>query len=402
MMYLVIAMLKKTITRLIILLVVLLLVAGTFQYMRPVNALEPVAAKPTASTPSVPAQMAWPAYGQAAIGADGFGLLETHGTQTPVPIASITKVITSLAILDKYPIKEGTGPLITLTDNDVKLYNDYLAKDGSVTRVVAGEQISEYEALQAILLPSANNMADSLAIWAYGSIDSYLAYANQMLGKMGLTQTKVADASGFSPQSVSTASDLIKLGRAALDNKTLAEIVSQRQANIAVAGNIDNVNYLLGNSGVIGIKTGNTDQAGGCYLFAAEKEIDGQTIKIIGSVLGAPNLGVAINDSLPLLDTASKNFETKVIAKKGQVFGSLSPPWSKSVDAVSSKDVSLIIWKGQQPKTSVELESINAPAAEGSSAGLLKVSSNQKATTSTLVLKDAVPRPPILWKILRN
>ena len=112
------------------------------------------------------------------------------------------------------------------------LYDNYASQDGSVVVVSEGEQISEYQALQAMLLPSANNMADTLAVWAYGSMDNYLAYANNLATSLSLKQTHLADASGFSAQTVSSASDLVELAQTAMNDPVLTQIVSQRQADI--------------------------------------------------------------------------------------------------------------------------------------------------------------------------
>ncbi|MDB5181947.1 MAG: peptidase D-alanyl-D-alanine carboxypeptidase 1, D-alanyl-D-alanine carboxypeptidase, partial [Candidatus Saccharibacteria bacterium] len=128
-----------------------------------------IATKTTILPPVISGQVnvhiPWPTVGQAAFGADGYGLLATHNEQKPAPTASVTKVITALSVLEKMPLKKGdSGPMITLTDKDVAIYNKYVAKDGAVVPVTAGEKISEYQALQAMMLPSANNIADTTAI----------------------------------------------------------------------------------------------------------------------------------------------------------------------------------------------------------------------------------------------
>jgi D-alanyl-D-alanine carboxypeptidase (penicillin-binding protein 5/6) len=392
---------KKIMIRVVSIVLLVVIATGTLLYMRPVAAIEPSQVQPTISQTKA-AELPWPSYGQGALGAIGFGVLETHGSQTPVPIASITKVITSLAILEKYPLTQGEqGPVITLSDNDVQIYNDYLAKDGSVAKVAAGEQITEYEALQAVLLPSANNLADSLAIWAFGSMDAYVTYTNSMLAKMGLENTKVADASGFSPQSVSTAKDLVNLGEVAMDNKVISEIAAQRQANIPVAGDIQNVNYLLGSSGIIGIKTGNTDEAGGCYLFAVDHKVGDQNIKIVGAILGAPNLATSMNDSLPVIKAAMDNFETANIAKAGTVVGSYQAPGGSKVSAVIIKDMLLVNWKGQPIKTTLNLQPVSTPALKDAMVGSFIAKAGKKTVSSDVQLAEAIAAPTFMSRVFR-
>lgn len=251
----------------------------------------------------------WPSYGQAAVGAVGYNTA-TYGKQKPAPTASVAKVMTALAILKKKPLTLGEqGPVITITQHDKDLYDYYKARDGSLAAVQVGEQITEYEALQALLLPSSNNMADTLAIWAFGSVDAYSDYANELARSLGMTQSDFADASGFSPETVSTAEDLIKLGQKAMQNPVIAQIVGQKSAIIPVAGTIHNTNALLDTPGINGLKTGNTDEAGGVFMGARIANLpSGETVQIISVVMGAPDVETALADSKPLLATAAWNF----------------------------------------------------------------------------------------------
>jgi len=160
------------------------------------------------------APMPWPAIGQAAIGSTAEGVVATSSTKTiPAPTASIAKVITVLAVVQKLELKNAREQLLTLGPRDVAIYNNYKANDGSTVQVADGEQINLYDAFETMLLPSANNMADSVALWAFGSQDNYAAYANAMVRSWGLTHTTIgSDASGFSPSTLSTPSDLVVIG----------------------------------------------------------------------------------------------------------------------------------------------------------------------------------------------
>ncbi len=392
---------KIPVKRFIAFFVVLTLVVSILLYARPLPALQP-----TSITPSIPTlnaiDLPWPSYGQAALAIKDFDVLETRGPQTAVPIASITKVVTALAVLDKHPITPGQqGEIITLTDRDVAIYNDYFARDGSVTKIVAGEQITEYQALQALLLPSANNIADTLATWAFGSMEAYVASANQMLNQMGLKLSHVADASGFSPQSVSTATELVKIGEAALANDVLAEIVNQPEANLPVAGSIQNVNWLLGSDGVVGIKTGNTDEAGGCFLFAASHLVAGQSIKFVGAILGAPVLNAAITDSRTIIRAVDSGFEVANLAKAGTIVGSYNTPWGKNAPVVTKNDLSLLIWKGQKPKFATKLDNTAITSSTDTVVGSASITVGKKTATSPVVLQHSIPGPSWRWRIFR-
>lgn len=374
---------------------------GFYQYRRPLPQLQPVSTV-TALKPTAAPMLKWPAYGQSAIGTPELGLLGSSGSQTPVPIASVTKVVTALTVLQKNPLAAGhQGPTLTLDTQDVGYYHSYVAQGGSVVGVTAGEQISQYQALQALLLPSANNMADSLARWAYGSMDSYLSAANNYLRSQGLRHTKVADASGFSDQSVSTAEDLVLLGRIALGEPVIADIVGQKEASVPVAGIVRSTNWLLGSEGVVGIKTGNTDQAGGCYLFAGQQEIDGQNVIVIGAILGAPTLTKAMDDSRGLLTSAYAGFSLTTVVKKGQLLGYYDIPWAKRINAVAGKDLAVVMWPGRPLKVQTDIQSINATTVKNTRVGGLKTT-NPSSRNIDLVLQESVPAPTWKWRVLRN
>jgi D-alanyl-D-alanine carboxypeptidase (penicillin-binding protein 5/6) len=259
----------------------------------------------------------WPKTGEAAIGIVGQGVSGTNGAQTARPTASTAKLITALTVLKKYPLQPGqSGPSITLTLNDVKIYSQYLSEDGSSTRVLVGAQLSEYQMLEAMLIPSANNMADSLAIWAFGSLANYKVAATQTVKSLGLDSTKIgSDASGLSPDTVSTAHNLVLVGEAAMQNPVIAQIVGTSQTTLPVAGTITNNNTLLGQDGIVGVKTGNSDEAGGVFVFAAKySTANGQKLTIVGAVQGLPNLPTALQVAKPLLHSAEQNISQGKLA----------------------------------------------------------------------------------------
>ncbi|HSD56421.1 MAG TPA: hypothetical protein VLA92_04695 [Candidatus Saccharimonadales bacterium] len=346
----------------------------------------------------------WPTQGAAALGAQGFGVLDTHGSETPRPTASIAKVITALAILEKHPLKAGQqGPSITMTAADVELFNKYFAEGGSYVKVEAGEKITQYQALQAILLPSANNMADTMAIWAFGSMDNYISYANKMLKRLGLDKTLAAtDASGFSPDSTSTPSDLVRLGMIAMSKPVIAEIVAQKSATIPVHGIIYSANARLGYNNIIGIKTGLTDQAGGCFLFAAKYDAgSGKDVMLVGAIMDQPNLKAALDAASPLLDSAKPYFTVKTPIKAGETFASLNTPWSAQAEVVARKDVSLITWRGAALKPQVELSRIGRSLPAGTQVGTALISSGTNTASTPLVLKQNITGPTWQWRLKR-
>jgi D-alanyl-D-alanine carboxypeptidase (penicillin-binding protein 5/6) len=394
---------KKFLKRVLILSIVLLLALGILQYFRPLPALQPTTTLKIPAAESVAVALPWPNYGQAAVGAAGFGVLETHGLQKSAPIASVTKIMTAYSLLKRRPLNAGEqGPLITITDTDVTIYKDYYSKNGSVAKVTAGEQISEYQALQAMLLPSANNFADTLANWGFGSLDKYIEYANDQAQSLGMKDTHISDASGFSPQTMSSARDLVILGEAALTNPVLADIVSQQQATVPEAGLIKNTNRLLGTDGINGIKTGNTDEAGGCYLFSSVKKVGDQDVTVIGAIMGAPQLNNAISDSVPLIDVSGKDFKTITPIKAGQKIGYYLLPWGGQADVVAKDDLSLLTWQSQKVQLIADLNPQASSGSKGSLVGRVAAGSGKNSAASQAVLAQKIPGPSWHWRIFNR
>jgi serine-type D-Ala-D-Ala carboxypeptidase (penicillin-binding protein 5/6) len=332
-------------------------------------------------------------------------MLETHGSQTPTPTASTAKLITALAVLHAKPLMPGrSGPTITISANDVAIYNAYVAQDGSAVRVQAGEQLSEYQMLEGMLLPSADNLADSLAIWAFGSLPAYSNFANIYVRQLGLTATHVGnDASGLNPSTTSTAQDLVRLGELTMRNPALAQIVGQSTANgIPVVGTIKNVNWLLGTNGIIGVKTGNTDQAGGVFVSASRVAVNGKPVTIITALAGMPTLRQAMDSSLPLIQSAQANFRRATVIRTGSVVGHYRLPWGGTVSAKAARQLTVKTWSGGSLTAIVGLNAITANSRAGQTVGSLTIPKsaivNQRAVPVTLAAAPA--RPTIWWRLL--
>lgn len=252
----------------------------------------------------------WPTdAAAAAIGVEDYGVVAVHGDDKKRPIASIAKVITCLAILQKYPLKPGEdGPTIPITEKDEQLYRDYIAKNGTVVSIKAGVPLTLRQAVQAMLLPSANNVADTTAIWAFGSLARYRTYANAMLQRLELKDTVVGnDASGLDPHTQSTARDLIKLGELALKNPVIAKEMATPQAELPFAGTIVNGNWLVTRHGFTGIKPGDSNEAGVTLLFSTKHNIGGKNLNLIGVILGAESYKSSSTGALDLIDSARQS-----------------------------------------------------------------------------------------------
>ena len=228
----------------------------------------------------------WPAQGQAAVQM-GQSRIQTTPNQQPAPIASVAKVMTAYLVLRDHPLQLGEqGPTITLTDADVADAERRRARHESVVSVAAGEQLSERQALLALLLPSANNIAVVLARWDADSGREFVERMNATARSMGMTHTSYTDPSGYDDATVSTAADQVRIVDRGMSMPVFASIVGTQSATLPVAGIVHNTDTLLGHNGFVGVKTGSDSAAGGCFAFRAIRRVDGKQTTITGVVLG--------------------------------------------------------------------------------------------------------------------
>jgi len=231
----------------------------------------------------------WPADGQAAFVQAGQSHVQAGPNQHAAAIASVAKVMTAYLVLRDHPLRLGQdGPTITLTDADVADTDRRRGQKESVVSIAAGEQLTERQALQALLLPSANNIAAVLARWDAGSADRFVARMNATARSLGMTHTRYTDPSGYDDATVSTAADQVRIVDRAMRLPVFASIVATPSATLPVVGTVHNTNTLLGRNGFVGVKTGSDDAAGGCFAFRAIRWIDGKRTTITGVVLGQP------------------------------------------------------------------------------------------------------------------
>ena len=233
--------------------------------------------------------VSWPADGVSAADISGYGVTDGPGATRQVPIASVAKLMTAYVILHDHPLSvNGSGPDITVESSEAAEYPSQVADGDSLVAIAAGETITERQALEALLLPSADNMAWILARWDAGSQNAFVAKMNAAARSLGMTGTRYTDASGLDPSTTSTAADQVRFGMAAMQVPALAAAVAMPAAVVPVAGEIRNTNTLLGQDGIVGLKTGSTQAAGGCLLAAAWQRVNGHNTLIVAATFGQP------------------------------------------------------------------------------------------------------------------
>jgi D-alanyl-D-alanine carboxypeptidase (penicillin-binding protein 5/6) len=356
-------------------------------------------AAPVEDAPQVPV-LDFPAYGASAIGAVGYpGVLAQNGATKPLPMASITKVITALVVLDKHPLALGeSGPTATMTAADAALYGTYLAQNGTVSTVRAGMTFTERQLLELTLIKSANNYTTSMAVWAFGSQAAFLDAARAWLREHGLDQVVINEPTGIDRSNVAPADQLIELGRIALEHPVIAQIVASKQADVPPFGVLPNTNLLLGRDGVDGIKTGTLDDFGANLLFSADYLVGESTVTVIGVVLGGPDHDVIDRDILKLLDTTVANFTEVEVAADAEAFATYTAMWGDSVAAVAADRTTLLTWADTPVTVEVVTDELRT-GTTGEDVGDLVFTSGPTTVRVDLELADDLDDPGPWWRL---
>lgn len=391
-----------------VVIVLVIIAIPVVQFLRPIPVFT-VSAASGAATEHIPGtapKISWPTQGQAALLAVGVGELGQSGDQTPTPIASVTKVMTAYLVLQKHPLGIGQdGPTITVTKADYQTYLSDNAKKESVLPVKVGEKLTERQALEGLLLPSGNNVATMLANWIDGSETAFVQDMNQTAKQMGLTNTHYADASGYSPQSDSTAVDEVKLFATAMGNQAFKSVVSEAQATLPVANVVYNVNYMLGHGGIIGGKTGSTSQAGGCFVFASEKSVGGQKVLIVGAVLGQtanPALMTALGDGVKLSQEAQASLHPIQVVSATDPVATIQAPWMNEETVQAGTSVEMIGWSGMPvQKTLQAAGTVAHQASANETIATLTVTAGQQKKQIPIKTPTAIAGPNLLWRLKR-
>jgi D-alanyl-D-alanine carboxypeptidase (penicillin-binding protein 5/6) len=340
----------------------------------------------------------WPSFGSSAFSIVGDDAsMQTSGNGAALPMASISKIITALVVLQAKPLTVGDeGPTITFSQADHALYEKYIALDGSVKPMPAGASMSEHQVLQVALIASANNYAETIADWAYGSESAYVTAATSWLKAHGLDHTTLVEPSGIDPANTSTASDLVALGKLAIANPVLAAIVDTPTITLPVVGTIRDGNQLLGRDGVIGIKTG-TLTTTSSLLFAARIRRSGTTVTVVGAVLGATERSAVGPAVTALLKQVAAGIHVVTLAKKGQSFATYSTGWGRRASAVATATKSTAVWAGTPISASVAPPS--SAAGTKTATGSVSFAVGPTSIRVPLTLDHAISAPSPWWRL---
>jgi D-alanyl-D-alanine carboxypeptidase (penicillin-binding protein 5/6) len=383
------------------LLLVLALVA--FQLTRPLPTIAATTFLPaTSSFGAIPPPLPWPTAGSAAVAVAGLGTIGTHGPQTPLPLASTAKVMTAMVVLADHPLRlTEQGPMVPVSAADAATYLAEKNQGQSVFPVAAGEQLSEYQALQALLVPSGNNIAELLAAWDAGSVGAFVDKMNARAATLQLINTRYVDASGLSPQSVGSPGDLIALARAALRDPVFAEIVAQPEATLPIAGRVFNVDAVVGQDGIVGVKTGSSGAAGACFVFAADVRADGQPARVFGAVMGLPTLDDAFTSTKSLVQAVGSALHYRSVLSTNEVIAEYTAPWGDTATVFAEQDLNWVAYDGMVLRQRTDLIKVRAPLPSGSSVGTLTLQLGEQRIQLPVKTTEPIFEPDTVWRLTR-
>ncbi|MFE6665722.1 D-alanyl-D-alanine carboxypeptidase [Streptomyces sp. NPDC057697] len=390
------------------LVLLLLIVFAIVQMVRPLPDPElQMSAKDTYTFEGGKPSLPWPNEGQGYMAATGLGPVGSFGEQKAVPIGSVAKAMTAYIVLKDHPLKKGEeGPSIEVDATAEKEGGYDEAGESTLNTVKEGDKLTLKQALSAIMIPSANNIARLLARWDAGSEKAFVKKMNDTAKSLGMKNTTYTDPSGLNATTVSSAEDQVKLGEKLVEIPALMAITVLPSWADPSGHEWRNWNNLVPFNGSLGIKTGSTTKAGGNLLFAAHKMVGKTDQLIVGAVLG--------QHKNPIIDTANAVSKDVMIAtqdllknakviEKGDVVGSVSDGLGGSTPVVATKDVTVVGWAGLTVK--IELtdggKTIPHSAKAGTPVGTLTVGEGTSQVKVPVALQGDLAEPTFGDKLTR-
>ncbi|GAA1966956.1 D-alanyl-D-alanine carboxypeptidase [Microbacterium deminutum] len=361
---------------------------------------------PASTTPAA-AAIVLPREGAAAIsigGADEYlgpaarGIWLSSGSDEPRAIASISKLITALVVLDARPLTsaDDAGPTLTFDRADHALYDKYYVMGATIAAMPTGSSMSLRDALATMLIPSACNYAEAVADWAFGSQWAFVEATRRWLAAHGLAHTTIVEPTGIDPRNASTPSDLIALGRLAAADPAVAQIVATRSLALPGPGVMYNTNALLGTEGIMGLKTGTLLESGSNLLYTATLDVGTpEPLAVVGVMLGGSSKESVTRSVIALLDSITRGFVRVPAATEGTDVGSYSTPWGSSARMVLSEDASIFTWS-DTPIVATMKTTTPTRWKDGEVVGSVTWTAGPNTVTVPIEIEGSI-RPPTDW-----
>lgn len=364
----------------------------------PLDAVQPttrtVAVEPAAAPSARPA---WPAQGEAAIAIDGVPDTLSSSASAPESIASITKVVTALVVLDRLPLAPGEqGKTYSFTQADSADYWQYRARGESSLDVPVDGSLTELQMLQGMLIASANNYAQRLASDLFGTDAAFSAAANAYLAERGIGGITIVNPTGIEAGNTATPAALIALAERALANPVIAEIVRTPELTLPGAGTFKNGNALLSDPGVVGVKTGTLDAWN--LLTAKDITVGGTTVRAYAAVLGQPGPDSRNEAARTLFTRIEEELQPQPSVTAGTLVGKVETLWGPDIDLVTASDATVVLWNGVSAQTSARFDLGDSREA-GDTVGTFTATGPVDASTVDVQLAAEVEPPSPWWRL---
>lgn len=343
------------------------------------------------------ATVVWPAQGSAAVGVGGIGTASS--SLDAAAIASVTKVVSSLMVLDRMPLAVGEqGPEFSFTRADNLAYWDYRRSDQSALDVPVGGTLTEFQLLQGTLLGSANNYIDRLAREIWGSESAFTAAAATWLSDRGLDGITIVTPSGFDDRNRATPESLVALAELAMRNPVFAGIVGTPSVDLPGAGTVINTNGMLADAGVVGVKTGTLGDSWN-LLTAKDITVDDVTVHLFAAVLGQGDDEQRLAETRALFSQVEASLAGQGPAlAKGTVVGTVTTRWGTSTDIVTDADADIVLWNGATAQAS-SVFTLGENREDGDEIGTTTSVGPLNTVTTSASLADDIDAPSPWWRL---
>ena len=369
----------------------------------PAPVLAGAAPAPLVISGTAPA-LAWPKVGQAAVSVPATGLMVQSGPESPVPVASLTKIMTAYLVLKDHPIGAAApGAPVVMSAADAADSAADARTNATSIPVVAGQTFTERQLLDGLIVHSANDFADALARWDAGSVPAFVAKMNVEAAALGMRATHYVDPSGIDDTGMSTPTDQLRLAGEAMAIPAFAAVAAQPAIVVKGAGLLANYVPAVGVDGVVGVKSGFTQAAMGCVVLAAQRTVAGRQVLVLAALTGqqggADPIRAADRSGVSLIDAVAGGLvQTQLLSAHRQV-GTLSVPWSPhAVPVFTASGVTGLAWPGDSVRYQLLPSLGRGELRVGQRIGTLVVRDGSRLYTVGVVAGSGFPNPSLRWR----
>ena len=337
-------------------------------------------------------QMAIDAKSAVLIDADSGKVIFAQNENEELPPASVTKVMTMLLVLEA--VDSGKISL----DDTVTISDRAASMGGSQMYMEVGEQHTLEEIMKGVAMVSANDGCVAAAEYLCGSVEIFVENMNKRAAELGMEHTNFVNTNGLpAANHYSSAYDIALMSRELMKHIGGHAWFTTWQDKIMVGlpgkqteFGLTNTNKLIKQyQGAVGLKTGYTSDAGYCLSGAATRD----NTTLIAGVMGCKTTDIRLKEISKLLDYGFANYDTALVAEKGQAMGELTleKGTPDKINAVTAEKSTLLVNKGEAGNVSAQAiiwEDIKLPLKEGDQVGELSILKNGEEITKVPLIAE--------------